>query len=98
VAESVVGEFTVSDLICGWDGARLLLTTTDPDQLWDVVSAWPPRRLATVLVSAVTVMLPDDAGAGSRPPSPGLVVTGHVSGGCGSCRVFGHVAATEWPR
>jgi hypothetical protein len=98
LVESGVGEFTVSDLVRGWDDVRLLLKTTDPDQMWAVVSSWPPRRLAAALVVAVTVVRPDEAmAAEQRPAGADVMATGHRSP-VGDVPMSGHVAAAERPR
>jgi hypothetical protein len=97
MTNSIPAEFTVSDLVCGWDDVRLLLRTTDADEVWEVVSAWPAQRLATALVAAVTVVRPADACAGSWPDRADVVATGHVSGVCGNGRVSGQRAAAERP-
>ena len=99
LAESVVGEFTVSVLVRGWDDVRLLLKTTDPDEVWEVVSSWPPQRLAAALVGAVTVVHPDEAiAAEQRPTGVDDVATRHRSPVTDAGQMAGHVAATERPR
>jgi hypothetical protein len=98
MTDSVPDEFTVSDLVRGWDDLRFLLRTADLDQVWEVVSSWPAQRLATALVAAVTVARPDDTAAGSWPDTIGCAATGHVSGVCGSGQVSGQLAAAERPR
>jgi hypothetical protein len=94
---SIAAEFAVSDLVRGWDDVRRLLTTTDPDEVWEAVSSWPSRRLATALVAAVTVAGPDDASAVSWPDTAAVAVAGDVSGGCGRGHVSGQQAAAERP-
>ena len=96
--DSVPDEFTVSDLVRGWDDVRFLLTSTDLDQVWQVVSSWPARRLAAALVAAVTVARPDDTAAGSWPAALGGAATGDMSGVCGDGQVSGQLAAAERPR
>jgi hypothetical protein len=94
-----VGEFTVSDLVRGWDDVRLLLKTTDPDRVWEVVSSWPRQRLTAALVAAVTVLRPDEAmAAEQRPAGADVVATGHRSPGSDAAQMAGHVAAVERPR
>jgi len=90
MTDSVPDEFTVSDLVRGWDDVRFLLGTTDLDQVWEVVSSWPAQRLAAAFVAVVTVARPDDAAAGSWPAVMGGAATGHVSGVCGGGHVSGH--------
>jgi hypothetical protein len=97
MTNSIPAEFTVSDLVCGWDDVRLLLRTTDADEVWEVVSAWPAQRLATALVAAVTVVRPDGAAVDSWPDATGGAATGHVSGVCGSGHMSGQRAAAERP-
>lgn len=90
-----MGEFTVSDLVRGWDDVRLLLKTTDPDRMWEVVSSWPPQRLAGVLVAAVTVLRPDERmAAEQRPAGVDVVATGHRSLVSDAGQMAGPVAAT----
>jgi hypothetical protein len=97
--ECLMGEFTVSDLIRGWDDVRLLLATTDPDQMWEAVSSWPPQRLATALVAAVTVLRRDETMADQwRPAGAGIVATGHQPPISCTGQIAGHVAAAERPR
>ena len=98
MTDSIPDEFTVSDLVHGWDDVRLLLRTTDLDQVWEAVASWPARRLAAALVAAVTVARPDDAAARAWPDAIGGAATGHVSGDCGSGHVSGQLAAAERPR
>ena len=99
LTKSVVGEFTVSDLVRGWDDVRLLLKTTDPDRVWEVASSWPPQRLTAALVAAVTVLRPDEAmAAEQRPAGADVVATGHRSPASDSGQMAGHVAAPERPR
>ena len=93
VSESITGEFTVSHLVQGWDDVRLL-ATTDPDQVWEVVWAWPPQRVA-----AVTVLWPNEAMAAERGPvGANEVATGHRSTVSDAGQVAGRVAALEWPQ
>jgi hypothetical protein len=98
LAESAGGEFTVSDLVRGWDDVRLLLKTTDPDHIREVVSSWPQERLAAALVVAVTVVHPDEAMATEQRTSGVDVATGHRSPVGDAGRTAGHVATTQRPR
>ena len=98
MTDSVPDEFTVSGLVRGWDDVRFLLRSTDLDQVWEVVSSCPARRLAAALVAAIAVVLPDDAAAGSWPAAIGGAATGHVSGVCGDGQVSGQLAAAERTR
>jgi len=96
--EQITGEFTVSDLIRGWDDVRLLLTTTDADQVWAVVSSWPPQRLATAVVAAVTVLRTDDpVAAEQQTGGADIAVGGRRSPVSDGGRLTGHVSAAEWP-
>jgi hypothetical protein len=99
LTESVVGEFTVSDLVCGWDDVRMLLKTTDPDRVWELASSWLPQRLTAALVAAVTVLRPDEAmAAEQRPAGADVAATGHRSPVSDAGQMAGHVAAAERPR
>ena len=98
MTDSVPDEFTVSDLVRGWDDVRFLVRLTDLDRVWEVVSSWRAQRLATALVAAVTVARPDDAAAGPWPDVMGGAATGHVSGVCGSGQVSGQLAGAERAR
>ena len=98
LTESVGGEFTVSDLVRGWDDVRLLLKTTDPDHMREVVSSWPQERLAAALVVAVTVLHPDESMAAEQRTSGMDVATGHRSPVSEAGRTAGHVATTQRPR
>ena len=99
IPRSIAGEFTVSGLVHGWDDVRLLLATTGPDQMWEVVSSWPPQRLARALVAAVTVLQPDDTMADERRPAgAAFVATAHQPPVSGTGQIAGHVAAAERSR
>ena len=98
MTNGIPDDFTVSDLVHGWDDVRFLLGTTDLDQVWQVVSSWLAQRLAAALVAAVTVARPDDTAAGSWPDAIGGAPADHVSGVCGNGRVSGQLAAAERPR
>jgi hypothetical protein len=99
IPSSIAGEFTVSGQVRGWDDVRLLLATTGPDQMREVVSSWPPQRLARALVAAVTVLRPDDTMVDERRPAGAdTVATGHQPPVSGTGQRAGHVAAPERSR
>lgn len=99
MTEQVIGEFTVSDLVRGWDDVRLLLARADADQVWAVVWSWPPRRLATAVVAAVMVLGPDDpVAAHLRPAGADNAANVRRSPVSDGGRMAGQVAAAEWPR
>lgn len=92
-------EFTVSHLVQGWDDVRLLLATTDPDEVWEVVSSWPTQRLAVALVAAVMVVPPDEATAADQwTAGADIAATGQRSPVSDAGQMVGHVAAVERQR
>ena len=96
--ESAQVEFSVSDLVHGWD-VRLLLNAADPDELHVAVSWWPRRRAVTALVAAVTVLRPDEVVAGhSRPSGSDNAATGQRSSHDPDGQVSGQLSAAHWPR
>jgi hypothetical protein len=99
VPESMQVEFTVSDLVHGWDDVRLLLDVADPDEVYAAVSSWPRQRAVAALVAAVIVMRPDELLSGqSRPTGPGGTVTGQRSLDGWDGQASGHLAAPGCPR
>lgn len=97
--ESTQVEFTVSDLVHGWDDVRLLLDAADPDEVYAAVLSWPRHRVVAALVAAVTVLRPDEAVVGhSSPTGPDNAATGQRSPHGQDGQVSGHVATAEWPR
>jgi hypothetical protein len=99
VLESTQVDFTVSDLVHGWDDVRLLLNAADPDEAFAAVSSWPRQRAVAALVAAVTVLRPDEVVAGhSRPSGPDSGAIGQRSSRGQDGQVFGHLSVADWPR
>ena len=74
------GEFTVGDLIGGWDGADRVLAI-EPDDMWVEMAAGPVARPAPALAAVASVPRPGESDAGRWP------------GGGGDRELAGYMAA-----
>lgn len=97
--ESTQVDFTVSDLVHGWDDVRLLLNAADADEVFAALSSWPRQRAVAALVAAVTVLRPEEVVPGhSRPSGADNAATGQRSSHGRAGQVSGQLSAADWPR